>query len=81
MIWKGTYTAIMALFAWLAIFLIVTGVLDYFFDYGWANDTTFMAGWYILFAIIPFRMAVWVINLVMTAFGMPLIYDIRYDQA
>ena len=53
MIWKGTYTAIMAVWAWIAVGLIVTGVLDYFFDYAWANDTTFMAGWYLLFAIIP----------------------------
>ena len=80
MIWKGTYTAIMAVWAWIAVGLIVTGVLDYFFDYAWANDTTFMAGWYLLFAIIPVWVAVFFIDLVMTAFGRPLIYEIRLDQ-
>ena len=80
MIWKGTYTAFMAVWAWIAIGLIVTGVLDYFFEYRWANDTTFMAGWYLLFAIIPVRVAVFFIDLVMTALGRPLIYEIRLDQ-
>ena len=82
MFWIGHYTAVMALVFWVALGVLVAGLFSYFDTFvssGW-SEWMVPVGFLVLIGLVPFRIAVWFINLVMQAFGRPLFYDLQIED-
>ena len=83
MIWRSSYTSLMALWNWLCILLMLTALFTGADKTPFPQDRAmdmFFWGCMGILANVGFRVLAFFVDLIFAAFGTPLFYDLKIEE-